>query len=158
MERTQCCFNMGWRVCLCFLTRGKWSSMTFWTLGVVCGAEVYQPCWHIAAGAPQKSCSEIAEPVFLILWCHHASVWEGEEIMVMVGDSRISDRHRFPDIVSSVYSEAPGQEHWLSVWPCINKLSWDTEVSFLQSVVDIENLRSETSEISPLGERELLKQ
>lgn len=84
MERTQSCFNMGRRACLCFLTRRKWSSMTFWTLGVVCGTEVYQPWWHI--------CSETTEPVFLILWCYHATVWEEKEIMVMVGDSHIPDR------------------------------------------------------------------
>ena len=41
---------------------------------------------------PEELEWEIVEPVFLNLWYHHAAVWEGKAIVVMVDDSHLPDR------------------------------------------------------------------
>lgn len=49
---------------------------------------------------PEELKWEIAESVFLTLWCYHATVWEGKEIVVMVKIPAflIDLPHRFLDL------------------------------------------------------------
>lgn len=84
----------------------------------------------------QRSRSEIAEPIFLTLWCHHSAVWERKENIVTVVESQFLGRTatKTTQISMSFITLDPGKEHWLNVWSCIYSISWDTEINFVRVV------------------------
>lgn len=64
------------------------------------------------------------------------AVWEGKEIIVIVKHPQL-----FTDLLNPLsrllwilISLDPAEEWWLSVWPCIYIISWDTEVTFVNIV------------------------
>lgn len=63
-----------------------------WTLVWCVQQRNMSPNDIVAAGASQRSWSEIAEPMFLTLQYHHAAVWERKEITAMSGDSQFLAR------------------------------------------------------------------
>lgn len=162
MGRTWPCFKMGSRIGLCFFHR-RMRYDGFWNVwSSVCSraTPALMISWPLVP--PQESRSETAEPAFLTLPCHHAAVWEGKEDR---GDGwwvPASWCTNFQTLVSPYYfGDGPRTlTEYVVVYPYY--IPWDTEFIFASIVfdlaVEIKDLRTETSEIFPLRERDLLKQ
>lgn len=85
---------------------------------------------------PEELEGEITEPLFLTHWYHHAAVWKGKKITVMVDDSHLPDR---PDTQISTHYRLLltlelAQECWLNFGQFICIISWYMELIFASIV------------------------